>query len=106
MNSRDALTRIRPNWWVVHTVCALLVLVVAVFAFVWTLPAVRANSPRPALIGSLSLTGVVVVTVVTFGGALWLTWLVVRQALTRFTADGVTQPRILGRVHIAWSNVA
>ena len=98
-------TEVRPNWWVVITVCVLLLLAVIVFVMLLTVPAVRASRAETPLPGGWAWTGIVVVNVLTVSVGLWLCWIILRQALTRFTTEGVTQPRLLGAVHIPWSSV-
>lgn len=68
------LTRIRPNWWVVLPICALLLFGAILFGIVLTLPAVRASTAQASLPGELSWPIIIVADVVTVGGTLWLWW--------------------------------
>ena len=100
------LTGIRPNWWVVLPICALLLLAAILFALVLTLPAVRANTAQPPVNSrALSWRAIILWDVATIGAVLWLCWEILKQTLTRFTADGISQPRLMGKVHIRWSDV-
>jgi hypothetical protein len=99
------LTRIRPAWLVVLPVCALLLSLAITFAVVLMLSAARFNTAQGPINGALTWRETILWSVGGIGVALWVCWEILKQALTRFTPEGITQPRLLGRVHIPWSSV-
>jgi hypothetical protein len=100
------LNLIRPAWWVVIPVCALLLSLATVFAVVLMLSAARFNTAQGPIDGAMTWRDTILVSVGELGVALWVCWEILKQALTRFTSEGITQPRLLGKVHIPWSSVA
>jgi hypothetical protein len=101
---KDASLDIRPNWWAVLGVCGLFLASGIGCVVVLTRQALSADGQDP-LPGGWSWPGVLLADALMIGAFLWLCWIVLRQALTRFTTEGVTQPRVFGHTHIAWSDV-
>ena len=99
------LARIRPNWLVVLPICALVLSMAIVFAAILTIPKIGPSSPGRSLSGELSWPTIITADVAVAGAAMWVCWGILKQALTRFTSEGITQPRIGGSVHIAWSDI-
>ena len=99
------LTRIRPAWWIVLPICAFFLLAAILTGLILTLQAARASAAHIAIPGGWSWRSVIVTDVGLLGASLWVSWGILKQAMTRFTLEGITQPRFLGSVHVPWSSV-
>jgi hypothetical protein len=99
------LTRIRPAWWIVLPICAFFLFASILVVALLTLQAARATAAQTAIPGGWSWRGIILTDVAVLGATLWVCWGIIKQPMTRFTPEGITQPRLLGSVHIPWPNV-
>lgn len=87
-------------------ICALLLLGAIMFAMMLTRYAIRTNSAQGPLIpGAMSSLEIILLAAATVAGTLWVCWVILKQALTRFTPEGITQPALMGKIHIRWSDI-